>query len=68
VNATASVAYLRRRAPHQGSPARHRPVRCAAFDCTPNGNRRFDIAHPWDKWILAFGIDELYGRTNNSAN
>jgi putative salt-induced outer membrane protein len=31
---------------------------------TDNGNLKFDIAHLWDKWIFAVGMDGLYGKTN----
>ena len=29
-----------------------------------NGNLRFDIAHLYNHWIEAFGVDGLYGKTN----
>ena len=29
-----------------------------------NGNLKFDIAHLYNSWIEAFGVDALYGRTN----
>src|SRR6185437_5918060 len=29
-----------------------------------NGNLKFDIAHLYNHWIEAFGMDALYGKTN----